>query len=221
MEQAELRAALCALLGRDYLAAGMQVVVYGSRRRTRDIDIVVVQPQETATPSLKVGQLDLFVVSRKRFDRLLGVLDLLAVEPALTGELVYGDAPAWSAVRDRLVETPPSGRCVEHACRRSLEEYLVACRLWEQYEQDGDPELPEWAFVNLSFSVSYASFARFYAQPGSKACTLDGLIRAEKVFLPEFWAFRNGVKQKNDDVEADSVGDWLSTWGRTILHIDE
>ncbi len=137
MEQVELRAALCGLLGPDCLAAGMQVVVYGSRRRTRDIDIVVVQPRETATPSLKVGQLDLFVVSRKRFDRLLGVLDLLAVEPVLTGELVCGDAPAWSAVRDRLVATPPSRRCVEHAGRRSLEEYLVACRLWEQYEQDG------------------------------------------------------------------------------------
>ena len=220
MSTGELREALRRLLGEHYLRQTVHVVLYGSRKPERDIDIVVVQSEKARGPTLTVGRLDLFVIERKQFTALLSLLDPVITEPLLTGELLFGNSASWELLQKKTRGVAPNRAAEEHATRRSFEEYLIADQLWQQYQTDAAPETLRWCLQNLSFSISYASFARHYASAEAQVLSWAQLRTLGKALLPEFWSFYDRVKE-HDDLQPASVAHWLPAWARTVLGITQ
>lgn len=210
-----VKKALGCLMGPAFLKTAVAGVWYGSRRPGADIDIMVVQESEAASIGTLCGNLDLFVLGRARFEALVKLRDPMVTEPILTGELVFGDRRVWAGLRGDLEHSAPSADCVSHCCRRALEEALSAHNFCCTAEASGTLTHARWALDNLSYAISYLSFARHYAGQGAKACTLQQLIRERGALFPEFWDFwRSGRREKLTDVGL--VRGWLENWFRFI-----
>lgn len=211
MRKKELRDLIFKLFGETHFQSGAYAVLYGSEKG-RDIDVLLVQEDRIPTQNLLAGQTDFFIISKSNFDMLLGLLDPVVVDPVLSGEIILGDSNEWYKLRKQIKDTSPETACSEHAVLRSLEESLSTNRIWCQYQNESDPVLLEWAFQNLSFAISYLSFARRYSQPESKTCTLSTLINHGQILLPDFWEYRASIKSSLSKPDSESVKHWIGKW---------
>ena len=212
MDKKEIRNLLLKLFGQPYFQSKCTAVLYGSQKKGRDIDILLIQEGRTPTPHLLAGQMDFFIVSKSDFKALLKLLDPIVVEPALTGQILFGDTDKWKRLKKRVSNTKPKPACSEHALLKSLEETLSTNRIWRQYQSERDPILLEWTFQNLSFAISYLSFAKYYSQLNSSPCTLSKLINKGKVLLPDFWLYRSSVKNGSSELNSTYLEHWISLW---------
>lgn len=219
MDKKEIRNLLFKLFGQPYFQSKCTAVLYGSQKKNRDIDILLIQKDRTPTPHLLAGQIDFFIVSESNFKTLLKLLDPVVVEPVLTGEILFGDTDKWDRLKKRVSNTKPKHACSEHAGLKSLEETLSTNRIWRQYQSERDPILLEWAFQNLSFAISYLSFAQYYSQPNSFPCTLSNLIDKKKILLPDFWLYRHSVKNGSSELNSTSLEHWISLWLNFFLEL--
>jgi hypothetical protein len=211
----DLREALVEVLGQAFLGDDVHGVVYGSGRAGRDVDVVVIQPDDPPTATMVVGQLDLCVISRARLKWFLERMDLMFTEPVLTGELFAGDAGSWSQLRDELRARRPDSRCTNHACRRCIEEHLSAVALAERAYSESSPKATTWSLQNLSFSIAYASSASHFAR-GGPVMTLEEMRASGLLREPAFWEFRDRQKATPPLSELRA---WLETWGQALCGV--
>lgn len=211
MSLEHIRHAVVALTGLDSEADSF-AALYGSRSTGRDIDILVVQPRPVPSPVVVVGRLDLLVLQRDCFDQLLSLLDPMVVEPVITGDLLFGDEKIWIGWREQVAAEKNREAVVNHLSERSVTEIMSARQILSSHSEEG----ASWAFQNLSFSIAYASFARWYSKPDSAPCTLEDLIRNKEVCLPSFWRFRSQVKA-GAPLSHASVEEWFAQWSRCLV----
>lgn len=203
------------LIGPELANTALAGVWYGSKTRGSDLDLVIIQEEEPASLGILCGNLDLLVLGRTRFESLAKVRDPLVTEPLLSGSMLFGDSDFWRSALVEVKNTPTPEGCSTHCCRRGIEEALAAHNLCCTAEASGSLEHARWALENLSYSISYISFAKHYSEKRSRACTLEDLIRRKRILLPEFWTFwRANRRRRLNDIGA--VRKQLDGWFRHI-----
>jgi len=211
----ELRRALTCLLGENSVQKGTFAILYGSAKPDRDLDLMLLDAEFTPVSSLTIGHLDVFVLSHARFKALLGVLDLVVTEPILTGKVILGQEAEWERIGRETRCTPAGSSAVLHSAARSCEEFIKSLALWQEYSDTNDPSLLRWSLHSLSFSASYLSFARHYAEPIAYPCTLAELRESGQLLLPDFWAYWDSVKSTGT-VDTSDVERWLLCWSNVL-----
>ena len=218
----ELSSALLTLMGDDFFGpGGASAIVYGSRREDSDIDLMIVSPKSEVCLPVQLGKADLLLIESNLLQYELSVLDPTFSAPFLSGELLLGDESWWQWNRARLSSATAMPQAVHHATEPSTECLTYTNQYLSQLEHlshrgpaemcEGGQTILASALRNLSFSISYASFAAHYSRPASKACLLHDLEREGALHLPEFWAFYRAMKNTRSLREAD-VRSWVSTW---------
>ena len=205
---------LKALLGDGYFRAGATAIHYGSRREGRDIDLTLVQPEEPRSPGVQLGRLDLFLVSYARFDALLSVLDPNVVEPIATGTVVLGDQDWFAGLGRALPARRSDSTCVEHALLSSIRAFEYSASHLAGYRAGGERRCLTMARTDLSFSISYASFAKRYARVGAAPCTLRELAGAGQLLAGGFWEYFE--EQKDNTPDPRELEGWLVAWEREL-----
>ena len=206
------------LLGESYCRSECTAILYGSRKSPRDVDILLIQERLSPTASFVAGQVDIFVIDRKRFVELVQLLDLIVIEPLLSGIVLFGDLIGIESIKSKILKTKPTIVCSEHACLRGLEETLSARQMFLKYQRDLRSELLEWSFHNLAFGISYMSFAKYYCKKNSIPCTLSTLIRKGDILLPKFWLYRNRIKTGQYKIKPEAIEQWIHVWLSTLTN---
>lgn len=208
------REALLELIGADFPDAGNTGIIYGSRRPGRDRDILVVQNHTPPVPTVVLGRLDLLIFQREYFASALSFFDPVAVEPVLTGELLFGDQRVLDEWRTQVRTGRPGKESVKYLAARALAELAASRQIFDSH--DGEGEHLNWSFQNLSFSIAYASFATRYSKNVSTCCTLADLVRDGDVYLPRFWRYRDQIKA-GARLDRSAVEQWLDEWSRSLI----
>lgn len=198
-------------LGEQFLSDDVHVVRYGSHSGTGDVDLLIVQPQDPPAAVAIMGRLDICIVGRERFQHLVDLLDIMVVDPLLTGSVLAGDRDRWAQLGSDIRGRKPSARAIEHACARSIEEYANALSF---ARGGGRIDLPFLSLMSLSYSISYASTAIQYRR-GARVRPFRELNQDGGLVLPEFWEFHASQKRS---VSIDSLSPWLAFWGRWLCH---
>ncbi len=214
----KIKKALITLLGNDYCENEVKVILYGSQKNGRDIDIMITQNNTFLSQAFVVGKLDIFSISYKKYEKLLKLLDPIVTEPILTGKLLFGDKKEWLKEKSNLLKQIPSNRNVNYFVNRCFEEFLSAVQILNQYKSQNSADILIWAFKNLSYSIAYASFAQYYNTPNKKVCPLNELIKEKNIIFPEFWDFRDKVK-KGEELKNENVHYYLKKWGKMMINI--
>jgi len=93
-------------------------LVYGSRKPYSDIDLFIVSDK---IPCFFTGWLDVYSVSRHRFDDLLSKLDISITDALFSGEQVYGDKASFENAKAKAACAPLSKEAIDfhlnHVCK--------------------------------------------------------------------------------------------------------
>lgn len=179
------------------------VILYGRQGGQSDTDLFIVTPDTPPFPYCILGAVDMAMMDIQTTEGLLGLFDPIATEPVLTGEQLLGPEASLEALRARLQAQRTDPEIVRYLRRRGLEELLGAVRQAESAL--GSKAGCVWTLQNLSFAISYLSFARHY-ETHAQAATLRQLEETGGRLWPEFWRFYD--RAKRDPPGAELCG-WL------------
>lgn len=85
-------------------------LVYGSRKPYSDIDMFIVSDK---IPCFFTGWLDVYSVTRERFNELLSKLDISITDALFTGELVYGDKALFENAKKKALKAKASRKAID------------------------------------------------------------------------------------------------------------
>lgn len=135
-------------------------LIWFGNREGEDLDLVALTDRGGGLDWCH-GAIDLLVLRREQFLRLVQLSDPIATEPIRTGELVAGEERVWQAVRElfRSIKAPHPD-APQHLLRRGLAQYHSALQWLERHSDTGDPCHAGFGLLNLSFFCSYFLSAR-------------------------------------------------------------
>ena len=191
---------------------GSCLVWYGSGVEGHDVDLVLVQESPVPFPRAIVGQLDVSLFSVGEFLQLTNLLDPAATEPLLTGHLIGGDDSIWHRLVGAVGSIVAATDSVVHLQSRSLKNALIVGDILARAKDTDEQDHLRWALINLSFSISYASFAKYYRRLPYGAVTMKRLREEAALLLPEFWPFLDRVKRRQDQLLYRDARGWLDRW---------
>jgi hypothetical protein len=175
------------LLGARWEEKDGHAVLYGSRSKDRDIDILLIQNDGFFVPSILIGQLDLVIMDSVSFIQSMRLLDPLVLEPVQTGSHILGDSITWDGLLSATRTAAPVRECVTHLALRSLRPNSSALEFWTDFVATERRENLAWAINNLAFSISYMSFSKFYNENGNTPTTMHFLATTGAMLVPAFW----------------------------------
>jgi hypothetical protein len=211
MSKQEIATLIERLLGRDFCSHLCAAVLYGASGANHDVDMLMIQETPVPVPLIKIGRLDVTVLHKANFDTLVVRRDPIVTEPILSGQVVIGDTEFLNCSKNVLMNSGPE-KCCDYLIRKSLEQTAAVDTQWRQFEHASEALSLDWLLQNLSYAISYMSFAKYYKGKSSSPCTLAHLIETKQVCLPEFWAYRRLVKQGARSLEASSLRNWFQEW---------
>lgn len=212
MEESNIYKSLLTLFGKEFVTNAYLIAIYGSQISGHDLDILIVQRNPVATPSLIAGMLDLSLISEKDFHRRLKLLDPFVTEPLFTGKMLSGNHTEFSDLKKQIQNITPTQECLEYLVQESMNLTIKTCNLWNNIKETNEFEYLKWVLQNLSFSISYKSFACFYNQENSRPCTLNDLILLKKILLPSFWEYRGKARKNSHNITCSNIEMWISKW---------
>lgn len=211
---------ISALIGLDIFKETALLIQYGNLDSTRDIDLCLILPDDLNTNNFTLGKLDLFVLNKSLFLDLVSMLDPIITEPLYTGDLIIGSESDFSSLKEKLINTKPNDRAIRHLVLRAFETLLSGESFFNFYLNDKNPENLKKTFNNLAFSISYASFARYYSI-NENIITLDKLIESKSIELTDFWEYRNRVKTGQIALQPKELSNWLKIWRNNLIDIEK
>jgi hypothetical protein len=117
-------------------------LLYGSRKEFSDIDVFIVSDDFSETDSW----LDVRVYSPQDFERRIGLFDIAATNPIITGDFLFGDKNYFWQLKNQLLFQP----ITEEAINYNLEQSKNQIKLAERY-----PENSRERKRGLSYSKTY------------------------------------------------------------------
>lgn len=206
------------LLGSDIFEENTFLLKYGKNELKSDIDLCLLIPDAQSVNNFTFGKLDLLVINMSLCLDLIVKLDPIVTEPLLTGNLIMGNENDFLSIKQKLIDTKPNDEAVRHLVLRTFETLLSAETFFNYYLNDNNLENLKKSFNNLAFSISYASFAKHYNSK-ERISTLDELINEQLIELPDFWKYRNRIKDKNDNLIKSDMILWLKKWRNKLMNI--
>lgn len=149
------------------------LIHYGSSLDSQDyhdIDLVAVSLASQQAGSCVIGKYDILVLDYESWKSYGQYLDpAYFTEYMLKGNLVKGDKESFNSAKEWLQAQSGTEEIARYQLRRSNEEHLRAIAFLNEHD-------PLSALINLSFSVSYWLFAKWYAE-GNTPATLSRLLQ--------------------------------------------
>jgi hypothetical protein len=205
----DLAQSLCNCSGA--LEGALFCCLYGSRIPGRDVDLMIVQRYASHSPHCALGRFDILQLSNTQFAQHLACLDPVATEPLLTGDLLWGNAKDWWALKKTVQSQKSTHESLARLKTRSFEEFAIAETLYKQSKAIQQPELKKWVVQGLSFSISYLSFYDYYLNFTDGAVTFKKLLNENRLHLEDFWRLRKSPKKLEQCAEI-----FLPKWRRML-----
>jgi hypothetical protein len=138
------------------------IIRYGSwiseESDSNDCDIVALYRTSGHRSNFELADWDVIRLSMYEFNGYIRTLDPInATEPLLTGELSYGNAWEFEALRDGLFETEPSEQAIRHNLCDAVSEFQRA-------QQFRDGSQYSRSVQALAFCLSHWATAWWYAR---------------------------------------------------------
>ena len=184
-------------------------IYYGSRKLGRDLDLFVIQQAPAADKSMEVGLLDLAVMSEIEFMRCIQLFDPAVTEPLLTGSLLCGKKQTWNRYRETLQKFRPTSKCIAYLKTQANKQFCTAADMLELAIQTNTPYYSFLALKSISWSISYLSFAQYYADKSSPVCSFKTMATKDRLLFPKFWFYFRSLKERNMSIEFNRVEEWL------------
>jgi len=218
MTDTMLLRALSALLKKD--ASNLFCLIhYGSHKRDADLDLLLLTRGPTTWNTCSFGRLDLAAMQFDHFACLASMLDPMAIEPLLTGEVICGDRRQVKRLRARVVVSKPADTTVRYLSGRAQEELLAAQSFVKRYETEKESSFLLWALINLGYAFSYRLMSQHYAsQPWRGPLTITRLIELKtSLEFSSLWATIRRAKKYPSRLKVRTLQHYLNRWAVAFL----
>lgn len=139
-------------------------LVYGSRKPYSDIDIFMVAENIECS---YLGWIDVYSVSRKTFDGLVGKLDISITDPLFTGDFIFGNKECLGKAKSRILSADIKPEHISYHRQHAEKAKELAMKHAEgSYEHKSA----------MRYSLSYNANAN-ELEKGNRPLTLKELIR--------------------------------------------
>ena len=173
-------------------------ILYGSRKDGSDIDIFSVYSEEPLQVSNVFGRFDLLNLGFHEVESLIQNLDPLVTEPIIQGELIIGQHDIYTDMRESLHGVKSNSNSVQWLFNKSIEYYIKSHTEYIVRKRNLVESQFKRITVNLGFSFSYFSFAKYYDKCARNVISLHELLNNPEVDLVKEFFRRKTFFQSNN-----------------------
>lgn len=190
------------------------VVWYGSRANDADLDLLILCSAPIHWQNSAYGRLDVLCMTWTEFTERVGLLDPIAIDPLMEGQIISGDAQRWEALKTRRSDTPPEATAISYLLSRSSEQCVSSLSLLDTYRQTSQSVHLLWSLVNLGYVFSYWLLAGLYKHSEWKGpVTVHELLQLDaSQDFADLWAAIRRAKRKPEALAEAEVVSFYQRW---------
>lgn len=184
-------------------------LVYYGRSGGRDIDLFGVV-KDNVQLFWELEPIDLFVISLRKCEKLVELLDPKVIEPIRTGKFIAGSRRSFQRFQRLLHRCAPTDTAISHLMRTGVEQLFNARKWLEHYILSKDVTCARNSLIALGYSYTYILSARYYAA-GNKAIVQFQNLLSHNPTLETVYDTLDTVK-KDNAIDPEQMNSLIGNW---------